>query len=175
MPSKQIKALKKASEKKKKEALKKTEKAIKDLIKKKQKITIRSVAREAGVSVSYIYKYPELASRIQNLRAEQKSNPVKPRSPDTSSQIITTQLTSRIKILEQEKQELSQEVNILNSNVSAMENSDNLVERLQAENIRLIEENKKLRKQLANTEKKLIESREFILTQGAKYLKPDIK
>ncbi|ELS04669.1 hypothetical protein Xen7305DRAFT_00044050 [Xenococcus sp. PCC 7305] len=169
MTNKRIKALAKAAEKKKKAALAKTEKAIKDLIRQKQKITIRSVARTAGVSVSYIYKYPELAERIQDLREQQQFSPVQPKLPSgSSSQMMTTQLRDRIKTLEQEKQELSQEITIFTNSVSEMGKSDQLVDRLKAENIRLLEENQKLRKQLEDTEKKLIASREFILNQGYK-------
>lgn len=169
MSNKRIEALTKAAERKKKEALVKTEKAIQDLIKKKQQITIRSVAREAGVSVSYIYKYPELSKRIQNLKAREKSYPVQSQSSlSKSSQIITTQLRNRIKILEQEKEELRKKITTLTSNVYEIDSSTNIVEYLKAENLRLLEENHKLQKQLENTEQKLLQSREFILSQGYK-------
>ncbi len=167
MSDKQIAALAKAAAKKKQEALAKTEKAIKNLIEKQHKITIRSVAREAGVSVSYIYKYPELSLRIQQLKNQQRTLPAKVRSPSTTSQqTITTQLRNRIKILEEEKEELKNQITILNSNVEEMGNSENTTNRLKAENIRLLEENSNLRRQLENTEKKLYASREFILSQG---------
>ncbi len=64
--------LKEASEKKKQIALVRTHQAIDNLVQTKQKITVRSVAREAGVSVSYLYKYPEISYRIQSLRDAQK-------------------------------------------------------------------------------------------------------
>ena len=169
MSNKRIEALTQAAEKKKKEALEKTEKAIQDLIKKKHKITIRSVAREAGVSVSYIYKYPELSKKIQHLKARQKSYPIQPQLPSSkASQTITTQLHNRIKILEQEKEDLNKKITILTSNIYNLDQSENIVECLKAENIRLLEENQKLKKQLANTEQKLLQSRDFILSQGYK-------
>ena len=68
MLDKQIAGLHIASQRKKQETLLKVEKAIADLLDSKQKITVRFVAKEAGVSVSYIYKYPELAYSIQKLR-----------------------------------------------------------------------------------------------------------
>ena len=167
MPNKQIEALTKAAKKKKQVTLAKTEKAIKDLIQKKQKITIRSVAREAGVSVSYLYKYPEISARIQKLREQQKSYSIKPQSPTSKShQRTTTQLRNLIKILEQEKEELQQEITVLRSNISIMGSSDRKLDHVIAENIRLLEDNKKLQKQLENTEQKLLESRDFILNQG---------
>ncbi len=169
MGDKRIEVLTKAAEKKKKEALERTEKAIQTLVKKQHKITIRSVAREANVSVSYIYKYPELAYRIQTLREQQKYHPVKPQSPSSKThQIIATQLRNRIKILEQEKAELTKEIKIIATNVYEMGKSENTVDRLKAENIKLMEENKRLRKQLDFTEKQLSESRNFILSQGYK-------
>ena len=72
MLDKQTAGIAKASKRKKEESLLRTEKAIALLIEQNQKITVRSVAREAGVSVSYIYKYPELAYKIQRLREQQK-------------------------------------------------------------------------------------------------------
>ena len=169
MTDKRIEALAKAAEKKKQEALKKTEEAIRSLIKKNHKITIRSIAREAGVSVSYIYKYPELSYRIQKLREQQKHSPVKPQSPSSKShKIITTQLCNRIKILEHEKEELTKEIKILAANIYDMSKSENSVERIKAENIRLIEENKNLTRQLDLTRKNLAEAREFILDRGYK-------
>lgn len=169
MSDKRIEALIGAAERKKQEALKKTEEAIQALVKKNHKITIRSVAREAGVSVSYLYKYPELSHRIQTLREQQKSYPVKPQSPSSKShQKIATQLRNRIKILEQEKEELSKEIKIFGANIYEMSKSENSLERLKAENLRLLEENKELRKQLEVAETNLFKTREYILTQGFK-------
>lgn len=167
MTDKKIEALINSAEKKKQEAATKTEKAIKTLIEKKDKITIRSVAKEAGVSVGYIYKYPELAHRIQTLREQQKYYPVKPQSPSSKShQVITIQLRNRIKILEQEKEELTKEMKILAANVYEMTKSENSVERLKAENIKLKEEINNLKRQLRHIQKELTESRDFILQQG---------
>ena len=51
---KRLSGLSQASQIKKQQALEKTEKAIAKLASNKENITIRSVAREAGVSISYI-------------------------------------------------------------------------------------------------------------------------
>lgn len=169
MSDKRIEALKSAAEQKKNDALKKTEKAIQTLVQKNHKITIRSVAREAGVSTSYIYKYPELAYRIQTLREQQKYNLVKPQTPTTKShQIIATQLRNRNKIIEQEKAELKKEIKVLATNVYKMSQSENSVEHLKAQNIELLNENKKLKKQLKHFENEICDLREFILRQGYK-------
>ena len=169
MSDKGIEALKSATAKKKQEALEKTEKAIQTLIKKNHKITIRSVAREAGVSTSYIYKYPELAYRIQTLKEQQKYNHVKPEVPSTKShQIIATGLRNRVKIVEQEKEELIEEIKALAANVYEMSKNANSVERLKAQNVELLAENKMLRKQLKYFEDRISEQRDFILEQRYK-------
>ena len=45
-----------------------------------QKLSFANIAREAKVSISYLYKYPEIKKRIQYLRRQQEENakPVKP-------------------------------------------------------------------------------------------------
>ena len=96
MIDKQVAGLHIASEKKKQEALLKTEKAIANFVNSKQKITVRSVAKEAGVSVSYIYKHPQLAYSIQRLREQQKYSLEKREKP-------TEDVGERIKLLQQEQ------------------------------------------------------------------------
>ena len=169
MSNKRIEALKLATEKKKQDALDKTQKAIGTLIEKNHKITIRSVAKEAGVSASYIYKYPELAYQIQTLREQQKYNNVKPEVFSSKShQIIATQLRNQINIAEQEKEELIREINDLAANVGKMSKGEDLVERLKAENLKLLAENQELKKQLEYLGNQTMEQRNFILEQGYK-------
>ena len=55
-----------------------------------------------------------------------------------------------------------------------MENSDHRLDHLIAENIRLLDDNQKLQKQLENTEQKLLESRDFILNQGYRNVSDEI-
>lgn len=152
MSDKQIAALTKASQKKKQEAFEKTEKAIANLIAQKQKITIRSVAREAGVSVSYIYKYPELAYKIQTLREQQKY----------SNEPAAINLEQRLQTLEQEKVKLIQEIEQLKANLETVKVGSN-TKSLQAENLRLYTENLQLKRELEFTQQNLQEAREFIL------------
>lgn len=175
MGNKQLAGLNQASLKKKNDALVRTEKAITKLINKQQQITIRSVAIEANVSVSYIYKYPELAYKIQRLREQQKYNHVQPEVPSSKShQIIATQLRNRINVVEQEKEELTRETKILAANVYEMSKSENSIERLKAQNIELLAENKELRKQLRFFENQISDLRDFILKQGYKKKFDDI-
>ncbi len=156
MSNKKLKGLSIASKKKKQEALFKTEKAIAKLVNEKHKITIRSVAREAGVSISYLYKYPELTYKIQKLREEQKYSLVQSdRNPkNASSEVIK---------LEQEKAELIQEVKELKAIIGRDKTGKNTLEDLKTENRQLVSENRQLKKELQHTKKNLQEAREFIL------------
>ena len=97
-----IAALQTASLKKKREAQEKTEKAIEKLIKCKKKLSFTNIAHEAGVSVQYLYKYPEIKQRIQYLRDQQntesKIDSKRTRS-EKSSQAIIQLLKNRVKAL----------------------------------------------------------------------------
>ena len=167
MSDKQVAALSKASKKKKQEALEKTEKAIAILVTQKQKITIRSVARQAGVSVSYIYKYPELSYRIQTLREQQKYDLdiIKPKTAQRRNH-SSVNLENRIKILEQEKLELIKKIEQLQASNTTVDTKMNSLRELQTENQRLRAENKQLKQELEYSHKNLQEAREFILSHG---------
>jgi hypothetical protein len=97
--NKRIAALSHAAQEKKRFASEATDKAIRKLTSSNQPITIANVARLAGVSTSYIYKYPELKERIHSLNHQQR--PVlSPKTASNNSQatIIYT-LRSEIKRL----------------------------------------------------------------------------
>ena len=159
MSNKKLTGLSNASKKKKQESLHKTEQAITKLIEQKQKITIRSVAREAGVSVSYIYKYPELSYKIQKLREQQKYSLTK---GDHSN----TNLEKKTEKLQQEKAELIQEITELRAIIDRKKTGDNLLEDLKTENMQLAAENRQLKRELKYTKQNLQEAREFILKEG---------
>lgn len=150
MSNKQLSGLNQASLKKRNDALVRTEKAITQLINKQQQITIRSVAREANVSVSYIYKYPELAYKIQRLREQQKY-----------SLVASNQSVKKIEIQEVKNRELKQEI----AELKIIIEQGNKLEDLQAENLHLVKENLRLKKELKYTLQNLQEARAFILEQ----------
>ena len=154
-----ISALNQASRKKQKEALFKTEQAINKLVKNKQKITVRSVAREARVSVSYIYKYPELAYKIQLLRDAQKydSSYLQKSLPNTNND-LKEEKNDRKKLLE--------EIKYLKTYIKTIESKKKSVAELQKENTQLQIENEKLKQELEFVRQNLAETREFILQQG---------
>jgi hypothetical protein len=154
MRNKQLAGLNQASLKKRNDALVRTEKAITELINKQQQITIRSVAREANVSVSYIYKYPELAYKIQRLREQQKY-----------SLVANNQSVKKTEVLQVKNTELKQEIAELRIIIEQGKKRGNKLEDLQAENLHLVKENLRLKKELKYTLQNLQEARAFILEQ----------
>lgn len=89
----------------KQQALEKVEQTLKQMQKMGKKINFATVAHEANVSQSYLYKYPEIKSRIAEIRNQQSSMP-RPRSKEPTSanshQAIVSKLKDRIKKLEAE-------------------------------------------------------------------------
>ncbi len=147
-----------ASEQKKQDALAATEKAIRKLQKEGKVITFKAVAREAQVSTSYLYKYPELKEKIAKLREEQRRSGkrVMPVASDNSKTRIIGHLKRRIKDLEQEVTQLRHANESLAGRAFELEESENTVERfrkhnekLNAEVERLAEENTELKDKLA--------------------------
>ena len=158
MLEKQVAGLHIASHKKKKEALLKVEGAIANLVDSKQKITVRSVAKQAGVSVSYIYKYPELAYSIQRLREQQKYSLEERKEP-------AKEIEDKVKILQQEKDKLAEELDILKASIEQVNAGKKTAKYLQAENIKLTIENQKLKQDLEYARQNLQQAREYILSQ----------
>lgn len=155
---KRIAALNETQEKRRREYLEKTEKAIIKLSQMNQKLSFANIAREAKVSISYLYKYPEIKKRIQYLRRQQEENakPVKPQlRTEKSSQTIINQLKGRIKRLESEKKELSKQNEALTGRLYVTGNTQDMIARLQAENSKFKAEIKQLRTELASTQTEL--------------------
>ncbi len=89
--------------------LERVNRAIDRMVEQGAKINFSTVAKEANVSVSYLYKYPEVKVRIAELRNQQSVMP-RPRMAEPSSnkshQRIVNRLKARIKQLEGEVKEL---------------------------------------------------------------------
>lgn len=128
---------------KKKKALEKTEQAITALIKAGKRISIAAVARQANVSQSYLYKYPELKERIQRLRDQQSRQPLATTQSATeaSNRVIVTELRHRLKKLDAQLLELRNINESLAGQVHQLIGQKALAERIQSEN-------KQLKKQL---------------------------
>ena len=146
-----------ASEQKKQDALAATEKAIRKLQKEGKVITFKAVAREAQVSTSYLYKYPELKEKIAKLREEQRRSGkrVMPVASDNSKTRIIGHLKRRIKDLDQEVTQLRHANESLAGRAFELEEYESTVERfrkhnekLSAEVDRLAEENSQLKDKL---------------------------
>lgn len=141
-----IAALQTASLKKKREAQEKTEKAIEKLIKCKKKLSFTNIAHEAGVSVQYLYKYPEIKQRIQYLRDQQntesKIDSKRTRS-EKSSQAIIQLLKNRVKALELERKNQKTEIEVLTGKLYELHGIQKFADRLKAENADLKQKLKK--------------------------------
>ena len=97
----------------KQDCIDRSEKAISKLLKNNERISFGNIAREANVSISYLYKYPEIKERIQEIRDKQVKEAIKLTRPQTASekskQVIIQQLRLRINSLEYEKKELKKQ------------------------------------------------------------------
>lgn len=167
-----INTLNAVAEQRKEECLDTTEKAITKLLKTNERISFGSVAREAGVSVSYLYKYPEIKERIQNLREQQRKGVQKLTRPQTASekskQVIIDQLRNRIKTLEGERQEQEKKIQVMSGRLYEMGRDLDLVDRLKAENSRLNDESKQLRGELKSTQNELNDCQQRLITNNPK-------
>lgn len=100
-----IARLNQLQEERKQQALEKVNQALEQMKESGTKINFQTVAKEANVSVSYLYKYPEIKTRVAEIRNQQSVMP-RPRMAEPSSnqshQKIVSRLKSRIKQLEAE-------------------------------------------------------------------------
>lgn len=111
-------------------------KAIERLQKLNAKINFHTIAREAQVSVSYLYKYPEIKQQIAELRSKQNSLPIKPvaQPNSTSHGKVVTRLQEKIKKVEEENKELKRKCEALAGQVYRVHHLETQVERLQEQN-----------------------------------------
>ncbi|WP_009630382.1 DUF6262 family protein [Synechocystis sp. PCC 7509] len=128
-----IDILKQTQEARKQDSLDRVYKAIERLRKLNAKINFQTIAKEANVSVSYLYKYPELKRHIAELRSKQNSMPVTPVAQPNSSATgkIIARLKERIRQLEQENSELKRKNEALAGQVYRVHYLQEQVERQQ--------------------------------------------
>jgi len=110
--------------------------AIERLHKLNAKINFHTIAREAQVSVSYLYKYPEIKQHIAELRSKQNSLPVNPvaQANSTSQGKVITRLQEKIKKIEAENTELKRKCEALAGQVYRAHHLQAQIERLRTEN-----------------------------------------
>jgi DNA repair exonuclease SbcCD ATPase subunit len=132
-----IAALKTAAVAKQQRAAEGLEKAIDKLIKSNEPMSFANVAREAGVSISYLYKYPRVKARILELRNQQQQvgKPNKPQTAsDASKTVIITELRERIKKLEADLTGLRKANEGMAGRLYQLQDMQSMVERLKVEN-----------------------------------------
>lgn len=128
-----IDILKQTQEARKQDSLDRVYKAIERLRKLNAKVNFQTIAKEANVSVSYLYKYPELKRHIAELRSKQNSMPVTPVAQPNSSATgkMVARLKERIRQLEQENSELKRKNEALAGQVYRVHYLQEQVERQQ--------------------------------------------
>lgn len=153
--NRRIQALQEAANKKAKEAYERVEKTLMRMIQENQKINFQTVANSAKVSPAYLYKHPEIKSRIQTLREQQKkqakNNKCIPASANSQAVIIFN-LREEIKRVRNENLELRRANEALTGNLYQLQNYHQLFERLKIENDFLKNRIKELIEQLENSQ-----------------------
>ena len=154
-----IAKLQAAQQQRKQDCIDRTEQAISKLLKNNERISFGNIAREANVSVSYLYKYPEVKERIQYIRDQQVKNAKKLTRPQTASekskQVIIKQLRERIKTLEYEKKELKKQNEKMTGELYMIGKKIDLFDSIKQENLRQAEKIKELKVTLELTSKEL--------------------
>ncbi len=127
-----IENLKQTQAARKEDARERVDKAIERLEKIGGKINFHTVAREANLSVSYLYKYPELKQHIAELRSKQSHlpPPAKPVSSKSHDKVVG-RLKERIQKLEKENRELRRKNEALAGQVYRVHHLQEQVERQQ--------------------------------------------
>ncbi len=138
-----VNGLRESSKKRSQEALQRTDAAINRLVKEGKKITFQSVAKAAGVSVAYLYKYDSIKQRIDQLRKQQfpiKGLPPKQKASDDSKTAIIKTLKERIKKLEAENRGLRDHIEVAQGVAMQVADLKQQVEIFKAENSQLKEQ-----------------------------------
>lgn len=115
----------KAAEAKKKDAAERLEKAIQQVLDSGETITFKAIAETAGLSVSYLYKYPEIKNRIAELRNQQKASiggivnktPKFQPATDKSKAVIISKLRQENRRLRNENEDLKKHIEIAQGKV----------------------------------------------------------
>ena len=143
----------------KQDCIDRTEKAISKLLQNNERVSFGAIARIANVSVSYLYKYPEIKERIQDIREQQVKNTRKLTRPQTASekskQVMIKQLRERINTLEWEKKELKKQNEKMTGELYQIGIKLDLFDRVKQETLRQAEEIKKLKAELESTKNEL--------------------
>lgn len=141
----------KAAAAKKKDAEERLEKAIQQVLDSGETITFKAIAETAGLSVSYLYKYPEIKNRIAELRNQQKAaiggivnkTPKFQPATDNSKAVIISKLRQENRRLRSENEDLKKHIEVAQGKVIELR-------QVEAENNRLKVRIKELEQSLTN-------------------------
>ncbi|AFZ36905.1 hypothetical protein Sta7437_4556 (plasmid) [Stanieria cyanosphaera PCC 7437] len=141
----------KAAAAKKKDAEERLEKAIQQVLDSGETITFNAIAEAAGLSVSYLYKYPEIKNRLAELRNQQKAaiggivnkTPQFQPATDKSKAVIISKLRQENRRLRNENEDLKKHIEIAQGKVIELR-------QVEAENNRLKARIKELEQSLTN-------------------------
>lgn len=134
-----IETLKAAADAKKKEAHERTEQAIRRLALRQEPLSFRAVAREAGVSLSFLYKYSDIKQRIRGLVKQHANHGRKTTESRSSTNAMITHLRSRLKDLQAEVDEKNKRLASISAQLYELADERDLVARLREENQKLVE------------------------------------
>lgn len=113
--------LKKYAKKRTDMALEKADKAIRNLSMHKEKINFNSVAKESGVSKSFLYNNQQIKERIEDLRQKQiniEMNQISKKNKTNKSKDTVIQAKDKkIKELKKENIELKRQLKILRGTI----------------------------------------------------------
>lgn len=105
-----VEGLRENAKKKRQEAIARTDEAIQQLIRERRPINFKTVAEAADVSTAWLYKEPEIKTRIEKLRAQgtckEKSVPAGQKASDASKNAQYQALKQRLQRVEAENRGL---------------------------------------------------------------------
>lgn len=109
--------IKKYAQGKTKLTIEKAEKAIRSLSLKGENINFNSVAKEAGISKSFLYDHDEIKFRIERLRIQQIDSGIKQLKTDQTKDLIIKSKDKKMKELSNENKKLREELEFLRNEV----------------------------------------------------------
>jgi hypothetical protein len=86
------------------------ESGLDQMLRRGDPITFRGLAQTAGVSIDFLYRTPEIRSRVEQLRASQRATPANPApapDPDQPSSVIRTLTAQLAELKRRHRDEIS--------------------------------------------------------------------
>ncbi len=166
----------KAAQAKKEDATERLEKAIKKVVDSGEIITFRAVAETAGLSVSYLYKYPEIKNKIAHLRSQQQvevggivnnAPQIQPAS-DKSKAVLLSKLREENRGLRAENEGLRKHIEAVQGRVVELRH-------VEAENTRLKQRVEELSRALQEAKVTPINSKQLTKSTIGDQIKDELK